>query len=833
MEHGTPQGAFLDNLDSALDFVAEGIPGRSGGSAFSAVDQDVLSWLLMNGDLFPGSRGSSSLASGSSVSLGGGRDLPPLGSSLSAGPGRLGSLLSPGADAFSRSRLLEEGSVGAGVSAAASRAPLSPFQSGFPGGGVVIPPLHGTVDSPAFLQATGGVSAGSSSSNNLPPGSSRALYPSLQHLGSYGSTTSAGAPVPIQPHAVDTGASSSSSYGSYNYSKASSNSGAVGVGSSQVAFAPEVQTGTHQPSEYVAAATVPQHQQLPFQQSQLHAPGSQASQSVGGYAQETAMQGRSTRKRPASSGPGLDNSYPSDGHGVVPSGSPNVASGSTAAPGSKRTRRGTGGGAAPASSESAAAAAEVSRASRNSATSTEADAVIAAQGAQLAEQASQLSELARQVEQLRAENSALRAQVRAVSLGTGKDGDEKEQERQVQLRKIQAMVAANAPEVELRQGIVHYKDLHADFGKDRWVALRHHLRCLKALLLPNHITKMAMWSVENNDNPAVASAAASDGASPTAAAAAAGGAGKGLSGSMPTPTNGLSEAASTVSSSSSAPLSSPSPTPDGGPVGPEGIWPQLAAYCEMTPEQQQRILGLRDSVRQRRRDFADLLSMLRRLDEKITTNFQGLELQMNVLMSHLAPRQIALFLDWMERNHPLFNLLSSLSSWPQQAPSSSAAAAGGSAATSVGGNGVANGASAAAGAGKGKGKGGKAVASRQASSAALSSMVPAAAAVPNRSSARGDSRNDPSAAAAAGALGAASDSNGSPSQQPTLTLAGIHVPVAAIPALSTASSSTGNGTPTGSEESSGGGVGSLGLSIGGFSAAAGASATRQQGGAAR
>ena len=239
---------------------------------------------------------------------------------------------------------------------------------------------------------------------------------------------------------------------------------------------------------------------------------------------------------------------------------------------------------------------------------------------------------------LSAENAALRAQVRAMSVATYRESDAHEAERKAQLRRITGMVAAGAPDAALREAIMQYKDLHGDFGRDRWVALRHHLRCLKALLLPNQITKLTMWSVDHQDeNTGTGSGAATASTSPVA----------------PPP----------------LPMSSVLP---GGGASVAGVserardvWAELCAHTEMTAEQQARILSLRDSVRARRREFNELLSVLRELEERMTHNFQGLELQMNVLMGQLAPRQIGLFLGFMERSQPMFKVVSSLAAWPQ------------------------------------------------------------------------------------------------------------------------------------------------------------------------
>ena len=272
----------------------------------------------------------------------------------------------------------------------------------------------------------------------------------------------------------------------------------------------------------------------------------------------------------------------------------------------------------------------------------------------------QLERLQAESAALKAENAALKAQIRAMSSASARDTTHQEEERLSQVRRIQAMVAEHAPDDDLKRVILQYKDLHGDFGKDRWIALRHHLRCLKSLLLPNQVTKMCMYAIGQEDGGT---------STPTSAAGAArkqqqsqqqqphqqqyqhphqrGGSGDG----------GAAAAASAAAAAAA----------DGcGVSTTDSVWAQLCRACEMTPEQQRGILSLRETVRVQRKEFACLLASLRDLEDRMTANFQGLELQMNVLMGFLSPRQIALFLTWMETSRPLFSLLSSMASWPAQ-----------------------------------------------------------------------------------------------------------------------------------------------------------------------
>ena len=237
-----------------------------------------------------------------------------------------------------------------------------------------------------------------------------------------------------------------------------------------------------------------------------------------------------------------------------------------------------------------------------------------------------LEDARRQIDLLTAENTALRAQLRAVSTASTKDTIAQERERKRQLSRLRTLAAAGADRDGIRHAVLRFKDLHSDFGKDRWVALRHHLTCLRSLLTPSLITKVCTWGVEEQgrgmgDRPADPAAGA---------------------------TSGLGDAA--------------------------GVWASVAASARIDDEQRERILSLREAARLRRLDFAALLRQLAALEEAATSNFVGLETYMNRLMGTISPVQIARVLDWVDRNADTLAAATPLHSWPHASMNSDVSA---------------------------------------------------------------------------------------------------------------------------------------------------------------
>lgn len=241
-----------------------------------------------------------------------------------------------------------------------------------------------------------------------------------------------------------------------------------------------------------------------------------------------------------------------------------------------------------------------------------------------------LQDARRQIDALTTENTALRAQLRAVSTASTKDSAAQDRERQRQLSRIRALASAGDDPVEARQAVLRFKDLHSDFGKDRWVALRHHLTCLRSLLTPTLLTKVCTWGIE-----AQGAVDSGSGVEPGAVAGAA-----------------------------------------------ADVWTGLTEHARMNAEQRRRLLGLCEEARARRLDFEAAVRQLRLLEEAVTRNFTGLEGHMNRLMGAISPVQIALVLDWVDRHADVLASVAPLNAWPDVSGSLVPAAVGGAASSS-------------------------------------------------------------------------------------------------------------------------------------------------------
>jgi hypothetical protein len=204
--------------------------------------------------------------------------------------------------------------------------------------------------------------------------------------------------------------------------------------------------------------------------------------------------------------------------------------------------------------------------------------------------------LQRRIAELESDNDSLRAQLQALVASQTPDASEFEEERRLQLQTISGMIATSTtPESQLRRALVQYKEAHADCGRNRQIAIKFHIRCLRRLLHPTNVTRLLLFIVASGSSRTIPSGVHADRAT---------------------------------------------------------MWQALVNACEFSEHQQQQILGLRDSVCARGEEVAEVQSLLNKLEQQATTSLESLEFQLNLFMSHLAPRQVALFLQWLENMDP-------------------------------------------------------------------------------------------------------------------------------------------------------------------------------------
>lgn len=180
-------------------------------------------------------------------------------------------------------------------------------------------------------------------------------------------------------------------------------------------------------------------------------------------------------------------------------------------------------------------------------------------------------------------------------------------DRKKSIREIRELIGTG-DEAALVKRLSEYRDTFSDYGKHRKQAVLDHLASLKKLLLPTEMTKMTMWSLQQEDefydeekNHAVF----------------------------------------------------------GG-----SIWTVLCETMNFTPEQKKKLIGMRHSIRGQRKNLSHCVSILHELQSAVSDNIVALESNMTTVLNAISPEQQAKFLLWVESNQTCMLMLNNL--WSQQ-----------------------------------------------------------------------------------------------------------------------------------------------------------------------
>jgi len=179
-------------------------------------------------------------------------------------------------------------------------------------------------------------------------------------------------------------------------------------------------------------------------------------------------------------------------------------------------------------------------------------------------------------------------------LNQGKDGRDKEVTRQAEIIAMRKLVDTKCSDTEVRQHLTHYKEIYSDFGKERAAAISYHMNQLKSLLIPNTVSKMTLWSLQQDD-----------------------------------------EFYDEKKNQKTF----------GG-----GIWNMLCTELRLTAEQKQSLIDMRHGIRTQRQNVAECIRILKELDQRVNSNFDSMSHQMDSVMDTITPVQQAKFLLWIERN---------------------------------------------------------------------------------------------------------------------------------------------------------------------------------------
>jgi hypothetical protein len=212
--------------------------------------------------------------------------------------------------------------------------------------------------------------------------------------------------------------------------------------------------------------------------------------------------------------------------------------------------------------------------------------------------------LDKRVQRLEQENMQLRVQLRV-----GRETDATETAEKWRITNLlEVMIKENKPDDLIDETIQMFTERYADYGKERRVACRYHLDYLEKLLVPTQVTKMGLWSLDQEDE--------------------------------------FYEATGSSSSMSGQAQNS--------------IWHILCDELNVTEEQKQRIVSHRGKIRSLLGDLKSSLELLSTLRVKVEGKNEALEAEMKILQSILTPKQAAQFILWVSHNPACMQMLNKL-----------------------------------------------------------------------------------------------------------------------------------------------------------------------------
>lgn len=156
------------------------------------------------------------------------------------------------------------------------------------------------------------------------------------------------------------------------------------------------------------------------------------------------------------------------------------------------------------------------------------------------------------------------------------------------------MLEENPPEKEIKDIMKSYYENWSEFGAVRNQQIIWHLNQLKRVLLPAQLTKMTIWSLQQDDEF--------------------------YDVTLNNATHGGS------------------------------IWDILVNTINLTKEQQTKIIGFRNAVKQQRRNLAEALTTMDTIAKNVKDILESMTSQMVKIMEILSPIQQAKFLTWMNQN---------------------------------------------------------------------------------------------------------------------------------------------------------------------------------------
>lgn len=199
-------------------------------------------------------------------------------------------------------------------------------------------------------------------------------------------------------------------------------------------------------------------------------------------------------------------------------------------------------------------------------------------------------ELEAELQCLRQKNTELKGMLERNNVRENREDGQRQK-----LAKLEELLSSNSPKTEEIQSIMKsYYESWSEFGEVRNQQIIWHLNQLKRVLLPAQLTKMTIWSLQQDDEF--------------------------YDVTLNNATHGGS------------------------------IWDILVNTINLTKEQQTKIIGFRNAVKQQRRNLAEALTTMDTIAKNVKDILESMTSQMVKIMEILSPIQQAKFLTWMNQN---------------------------------------------------------------------------------------------------------------------------------------------------------------------------------------
>lgn len=220
----------------------------------------------------------------------------------------------------------------------------------------------------------------------------------------------------------------------------------------------------------------------------------------------------------------------------------------------------------------------------------------------------ELSELRERVKELEKANLELRLQMKDIQNEKTREREEK----RVITERLNTMLTDGVGDDEFSDVVSNFADLHADYGRDRRIALDFHIERVKKLMVPTQVTKMALWSLQQDDD------FYKEG-------------GDGDSGDD-----------------------------DDENEYSESLWKIVTAELQMTADQKKKLLQFRPMFKELGSDIEKCGKSVEEMSQLMKKKNQNIEKAIAKLTTIITPTQAARFIQWVTNNQACIHMLNKL-----------------------------------------------------------------------------------------------------------------------------------------------------------------------------